>query len=825
MAPMAVPTEQHHHRNTTKKANKVFKSKHMTKGALKDLSKGKIEIERGSRKTPHQQLMSKMQRRNQAEQKKRLKSKAKSEAVSIFSGQHGAPRHVAVIPVSEGVDLDAAVLRLNQSVDVPDSESYSGICRVRIDRFKQSITYIPATRDLISALDVCRLADFVVFVVSSDAEALDETAQLLLKAVEGQGISNVMALVQVCSIHSSSLGNETDIYTYQRLEIIPTPKKRTQVVTSLKSSLTRYFPSLDKVHSLDSRQDCSNVIRGLCTATPKGIHWRDDRSWMLIENVEWPASSAHETGDVVITGVVRGKGLKADRLVHIPTWGDFQVSSITKVPPPSRKKEDAMNIDDTVNEEVLDEPTEDAEDLTTVAPEEVFMTDDTPSILGQERKGVLLDDHHYFSDEDEPTAYEVPKRIPRGTSKYQSAWYLDDFSDSGSDLMDEEHDDDEEMMDMEEGRPEDGVFPDNRDAMTEGGGTEYPQSEMFLDPSPEEEAKQIEEYRASKKSEAQEDLEFPDEIELHPNTLARERLARYRGLRSLKTSKWETEEDRAHEPEDWRRLLQVPDYKGARNQCIREALVGGAKPGTKVRVHLRAVPMGLQQRNPSPLSLFSLLRHEHKHAVVNINMTLNSTVEAPIKSKEELIFQCGPRRLLVKPIFSSAGTTPNNVHKFDRFIHPGRNAVATFIGPVSWGSIPVLIFKRTSVADPEVLDGSDEANTKPGALELVGTGTSMAPDHSRVVAKRVILTGHPYKIHKKLVTVRYMFFNAEDIAWFKALQLWTRRGRTGYIKESLGTHGYFKATFDAKINPQDSIGISLYKRIFPRKAVEWDALG
>ncbi|EZF30609.1 hypothetical protein H109_04182 [Trichophyton interdigitale MR816] len=806
MAPMAVPTEQHHHRNTTKKANKVFKSKHMTKGALKDLSKGKIEIERGSRKTPHQQLMSKMQRRNQAEQKKRLKSKAKSEAVSIFAGQHGAPRHVAVIPVSEGVDLDAAVLQLNQSVDVPDSESYSGICRVRIDRFKQSITYIPATRDLISALDVCRLADFVVFVVSSDAEALDETAQVLLKAVEGQGISNVMALVQ-------------------RLEAIPTPKKRTQVVTSLKSSLTRYFPSLDKVHSLDSRQDCSNVIRGLCTATPKGIHWRDDRSWMLIENVEWPASSAGETGDVVITGTVRGKGLKADRLVHIPTWGDFQVSSITKVPPPSRKKEDAMNLDDTVNEEVLDEPTEDAEDLTTVAPEEVFMTDDTPSMLGQERKGVLLDDHHYFSDEDEPTAYEVPKRIPRGTSKYQSAWYLDDFSDSGSDLMDEEHDDDEEMMDMEEGRPEDGVFPDNRDAMTEGGGTEYPQSEMFLDPSPEEEAKQIEEYRASKKSEAQEDLEFPDEIELHPNTLARERLARYRGLRSLKTSKWETEEDRAHEPEDWRRLLQVPDYKGARNQCIREALVGGAKPGTKVHVHLRAVPMSLQQHNPSPLSLFSLLRHEHKHAVVNINMTLNSTVEAPIKSKEELIFQCGPRRLLVKPIFSSAGTTPNNVHKFDRFIHPGRNAVATFIGPVSWGSIPVLIFKRTSVADPEVLDGSDEANTKPGALELVGTGTSMAPDHSRVVAKRVILTGHPYKIHKKLVTVRYMFFNAEDIAWFKALQLWTRRGRTGYIKESLGTHGYFKATFDAKINPQDSIGISLYKRIFPRKAVEWDALG
>ena len=57
--------------------------------------------------------------------------------------------------------------------------------------------------------------------------------------------------------------------------------------------------------------------------------------------------------------------------------------------------------------------------------------------------------------------------------------------------------------------------------------------------------------------------------------------------------------------------------------------------------------------------------------------------------------------------------------------------------------------------------------------------------------------------------------------WFKALQLWTKRGRSGYIKESLGTHGYFKATFDGKINPQDSVGVSLYKRVFPRPARAW----
>lgn len=63
-----------------------------------------------------------------------------------------------------------------------------------------------------------------------------------------------------------------------------------------------------------------------------------------------------------------------------------------------------------------------------------------------------------------------------------------------------------------------------------------------------------------------------------------------------------------------------------------------------------------------------------------------------------------------------------------------------------------------------------------------------------------------------------MFFNPEDINWFKALQLWTKRGRIGFIKEPLGTHGYLKATFDGRINPLDAIGVSLYKRVWPRDA-------
>ncbi|PYI35312.1 DUF663-domain-containing protein [Aspergillus indologenus CBS 114.80] len=801
------PTQavQHHHRSTTKSSNKAYKTRHASKSALKDKEKGKVERpERGTRKTPHQQLMSKLDRRNQARQKQQLKQQEKAQSTSIFSGQNGAPRHVAVVPLTVDIDVAAVIRSLNESVDVTTDVSADQISRVRVERFRQSLQYIPAKYDLMSALDACRMADFVVLALSSQVE-VEEEGELLLRSIEGQGISNVVAVVQ-------------------GLDKINPPKKRPQVAASLKSFVSHFFPSIEKVLSVDSRQECSNAVRSLCTAAPKGIRWRDERSWMLIENVQWPENSAEVVDDVVVTGVVRGKGLKADRLVHIPGWGDFQVDAITAAPLATTrsKRDDAMNVDDNEAPQLLDSPTADHDDMATVAPEEIEMEDDEYSFAGEERKGVLLDDHHYFS-EDEEDSLPKPKRLPKGTSKYQSAWFLDNISDSGSDWEDEEDvamgDD---TMDTA-GAPEDGVFPDHGDAMTEAGPSEYPQSEMFVDPSPEDDARQLEEYRASRRNEAEEDLEFPDEIELHPNVLARERLARFRGLKNFKTSPWETSEDRAHEPEDWRRLLQFADYKGARNKFLREALVGGVNPGARVDVHLRAVPAALRSR-PQPLSLFSLLRHEHKHTVVNINMHLNSSVEEPLKSKEELIVQYGPRRLVVKPIFSAGDNTPNNVHKFDRFLHPGRSAVATWIGPLTWGAVPVLVFKSRKPAaaeDPEEMaDAADEEEESPrlDRLELIGNGTVIAPDQNRVVAKRAILTGHPYKIHKRVVTVRYMFFNSEDIQWFKAMQLWTRRGRSGFIKESLGTHGYFKATFDAKINPQDSIGISLYKRVFPRKA-------
>lgn len=158
---------------------------------------GKVDkAERGTRKTPHQQLMSKLDRRNQARQKQQNKHQERAQATSIFSGQNGAPRHVAIVPLSVDIDTAATIKSLNESVDVSSDVSADTLSRVRIDRFRQNLQYIPAKYDLMSALDACRMADFVVLAISAHVE-VEEQGEMLLRSIEGQGISNVVAMVQV----------------------------------------------------------------------------------------------------------------------------------------------------------------------------------------------------------------------------------------------------------------------------------------------------------------------------------------------------------------------------------------------------------------------------------------------------------------------------------------------------------------------------------------------------------------------------------------------------------------------------------------------------
>ncbi len=142
--------------------------------------------------------MSKLDRRNQARQKQNNKHHENLKATSVFAGRDGAPRIVAVIPLTGDGDVEAAVRSLNASVDAEGVASSSGLLQAGVDRFKQKFEYVLVKRELVAALDACRVADFVVFILSP-TEEVDGLGELMIRAIEGQGVSNVLTVVQVSS--------------------------------------------------------------------------------------------------------------------------------------------------------------------------------------------------------------------------------------------------------------------------------------------------------------------------------------------------------------------------------------------------------------------------------------------------------------------------------------------------------------------------------------------------------------------------------------------------------------------------------------------------
>jgi pre-rRNA-processing protein TSR1 len=126
--------------------------------------------------------------------------------------------------------------------------------------------------------------------------------------------------------------------------------------------------------------------------------------------------------------------------------------------------------------------------------------------------------------------------------------------------------------------------------------------------------------------------------------------------------------------------------------------------------------------------------------------------------------------------------------------------VATLIAPITYPPASVLVYKRLESGD----------------TILVATGSLLSIDANRINLKRIVLSGHPFKVSNKNSVVRYMFFNSEDIEWFKPVELRTKGGRRGHIKDTLGTHGHFKAQFNGIMKVQDVVMMNLYKRVYPK---------
>ncbi|KAF7315865.1 Bms1-type G domain-containing protein [Mycena indigotica] len=762
-----MPSTQHHHRATLKQQNKSFKSRHSTKGALKEAAKGKVPRKSPKASNPSASTaQTRLNRRNNAKQAQAIKRQSLVSSTRLFNGVDGAPRIVAVIPLTEDVDARVAVAALAESVDA-SMEGYDGrLWRLKAERFKTSLQLISVPyRQIYAALDACKVADYVVFVLSSSVE-VDPWGDTLLRTLQAQGLPSVVTVLAP----TDSLDT----------------KSRPPVLKSLLSFIQYFVPTQTRVFDLHVPADRLNALRAVAEGKPGDVRWREGRAWLVGEEVEW------EDGVLKVTGVSRGAALSSKRLIHIPNYGDFQIAKILSAP---INRPGKMEVEPAFLTEAGDDgdslvSTNDPDDM---ANEQTWPTE-------EEMQGTLATNEPAIPDAKQGTTPKAVRRVPKGMSEYQAAWIVDESDDeeggSGSEADDQDMGDDvvEEEEEMEE-------LPVDEDHEME---TDSRRSVAFQDLDNEEEAKQLQSWR-NRKREEEDDLMFPDELDTPDDVPARTRFQRYRGLRSFRTSPWDPFENL---PRDYARIFQFEDYKrterNVRRRAEEEASV--VEPGTRVTVYLRGVPQAAANTTAkSPLLLFALLQHEHKVSVLNFTLQRNTEYDGSVRSKDPLVLCIGPRRLRVNPIYSQhtrgGGKGANNVHKFERYLRHGQTSVATIYGPVVFGKQPSVWLRETE--DPQ-------------APHLVAMGTFLNPDTTRVIAKRIILTGHPFKVHKKTATVRYMFFNADDIAYFKPIQLHTKHGRTGHIRESLGTHGYLKAHFDGPINQMDTVCMSLYKRVFPK---------
>lgn len=411
----------------------------------------------------------------------------------------------------------------------------------RLPRFKKRVHYLTPQRTFADLLECAKAADYVVFGLSA-TEEVDELGELTIRSIQSQGVSSVAACVH-------NLGQVEPV------------KRQPDVKKSLLSFMQFFFPKLDKIYACDTSSDCLNLVRYIGTSNPQGIHWRDSRSYIVADDV-----SVAQDGTLCINGIVRGTAnFDPDRLTHITGIGDFKVDRVEDVEK-VRQADGGMRDDSAV---LL--PTENADD------DSSWVVDDQDDVMlaedVEQAKGARLDDHHYFSDEEYEVKRTMPKQLPAGMSEYQASW----IPDTGSDESDMEDTQAESSFAANDGMSDNmsATANDEDDDDHDTDGT-MEDDDMHVEFSEAEEQKQLDAYR-NRTRERDEDYEFPDEIELTPDTLARERMKKYRGLKNIRTSIWDPNEVLENTPKEWSSLLRFENYNNTKNRILKHVNIHGAK--------------------------------------------------------------------------------------------------------------------------------------------------------------------------------------------------------------------------------------------------------
>ena len=803
-------------------------------------------------------------------------SASPSRFLAGLGGGKGAPKHVAVFELGPGTSavaaIDALLGKASKLADPDPTCEWGRPVTAYFATEKQAMTFTACSRgahgDVARAVAVARMADVVMLLMNPVGGAAGDVDA----SVDCAGKEFLTAL--------KAAGTPAIVGGTQGLLALTNRKKQAEARKWATAVFEDQFPG-----KTTKTADCDNavaVLRALATVRPKPVAWLTHRPYMLATALQFtptgrvptPAPAAPtsdpealvaaavsplglpdpdavaafgrayssmpaemEVGTLEISGYLRGCPLHVDGLVHISGVGTYPVQSVTA---PRGLLEGGAG--SSAGSPVV---------VATADPSEV----EDQHTLGEE--DMTAGEQTWPTAEEEAAAAAEArlKALTKATgSKTQAVW-LDAIGEG-----------DEELAAA--GGVEALLAQD--DEGSEGEDEDATSVAETAAPSKAE-------LRAAAAAAEREHLEFPDEVDTPGDVPARQRFARYRGMRSFRTSPWDPQESL---PRSYARIFQLGNFAASQRAILKDSSVAEATVA-KVERHLQEqeraakraggadaaapgaggqsalevaqqltqhagegwVPQGryvcltitgvpaavvLQRLKPEPLTVLGLLPHEHRTSIMHFNVkrispevpagedgdgeaaavaaglpadfvAVNGVRCAPIKSKTDLEFVIGTRRIMTRAVFSENALNCDKA-KFEKYLHADRWTQATAFAPITFGAVPVLVY----------------AAGRDGTRVLVAAGTAASCEPDRIILKKIILSGYPLKCKRRGAMVKYMFHNPEDIRYFKPVELWTKHGLAGRIREPVGTHGSMKCHFSGSVYSHDTVCMSLFKRVYPR---------
>jgi pre-rRNA-processing protein TSR1 len=619
--------------------------------------------------------------------------------------------------------------------------------------------FISCPRNMDIFLDYCKVADVVGVVLScknveqntlvldpfEHAKAFDEFGYQMLSCMRTQGEPACIGILQDLEVVNPAKQ--------------PTVKKIFQRFFESEFSESHKFVSLNN----NDAKTYFNLMRTFQEVSLVEMEWRDMRGYLLSEKIEVDPTN----GAVAITGFLKGTVLNPNQLVHVTGYGDFALSKIDLlVNPLISTKKQKLEVG--------------------IAPEEVFMS---------------FDANKSFQD---------VNKFPEGSGVGGVTKIIEKNMDKAEGMETEETKMEEDKpkklavvgggdMDLEPTKPnnEDRMWDENE----EMPGEDDEKDISFNDDEPQSllhdmhaEKKKI---KFEIKKRAQDALEFEDELDYPATVSMKERVSKYKGLKSFRAADWGAYNNL---PTEFEKIFILDDYNKSRKIALEEAMNSAVViRGCYVRLHLTNFPANLLSVHDKdrPLIVSSLLKYEQKVSLIHMKVKKMPNITLPIRSKEELEFHIGFRVMKLKPIFSKIFASCNKT-KFMRTFTTDQAVLAAAYGELTFTPANILVFKN-------------EGNQK----HFVLSGELTRAEPLKITLKRIILCGYPLKIGKRRAVCRMMFFNAKDVNYFSSIELNTRLGLRGHIQQSVGTHGLMKCIFSSGIKAHDTVCMYLYKRVFP----------